>query len=282
MREAHLARARLRTAADDRAGRRRVMRRAERPACRSRGHRSRARSPMRSTPHRALRRRRAAAAVPAAVARACSCRCPAGRPAGGCARRRRRRAARASARPVRARRRDRARRVRGQRPAGCALAGIIAAARRPRAAHSAHTPNKVCRAARAAAARRGAPRRDSPPAPPRCVPSRARVRGRQQHAFDRLELAGQAQLAVELASRASDASATSSCDGRQQDAERDRQVVAAAFLGQIRGREIDRDAAGGEFEAGVLRARRARGPCSPSPRWRADPTMENVGSPLPR
>ena len=56
---------------------------------------------------------------------------------------------------------------------------------------------------------------------------------------------------------------------RGEDAERDRQVEAARFLGQVRGREIDGDAARRKLEARVLQAPRARGPWPPSPRLRA-------------
>ena len=64
-----------------------------------------------------------------------------------------------------------------------------------------------------------------------------------------------------------------------QERQRDRQIEMAALLGQIRGREIDRDALGRQAEA---RARRAR--CAPArairrPPCRAARRCVNAGSP---
>ena len=84
-----------------------------------------------------------------------------------------------------------------------------------------------------------------------CAALARRMRGGEQHAADRPELAGETELAVELACCSSVFSREFALPGRQQDAERDGQVVAAAFLRQIRGREIHRDAAGGNSKPAV-------------------------------
>src|SRR6185295_2597945 len=78
-----------------------------------------------------------------------------------------------------------------------------------------------------------------------------RVRGGQQHAANGPEFSREAEFAVELAA-VQQAFGERHLRGGEQDAERDRQVIAAAFLGQVRWRKIDRDASGRIFEARVL------------------------------
>ena len=72
----------------------------------------------------------------------------------------------------------------------------------------------------------------------------------KQHALDGLELPRETQLAIELEPRKCCVGEIS-LRGRQQDAERDRQIVAATFLGEIGRRQIDSDATGREFEARI-------------------------------
>ena len=96
------------------------------------------------------------------------------------------------------------------------------------------------------------------------MPAALRLRGGRQQAAHRLQLPGQAQLAVEL-TRLGDfpRRAPRRCGDLprgEQDPERDRQIEAAAFLRQLRGREIDGDAAGGKLEAASSAAPRARAP----------------------
>ena len=89
------------------------------------------------------------------------------------------------------------------------------------------------------------------------VPVPRGVRRREQQAAHGLELSGETQLAVELARHVSPAGVSRRADltGGQQNSERDRQIEATALLGQIRGRETHRDAAGGEFEVRVEQRR---------------------------
>ena len=97
VREADLARPRLRSAADERDVRDRVMRRAERTlGDEAAARRQQARRPSAPPSPRAPRRRSAAAGCPAAAAPSSSCRRRADRRAAGCGRRRRRSRARAA------------------------------------------------------------------------------------------------------------------------------------------------------------------------------------------
>ncbi len=128
-------------------------------------------------------------------------------------------------------------------------------------------------------------RRRPPARPPRALaaagPERARSpRAAQRHrqrAADRPQLAGQRQLAGEFVAPEHRAASWP----RQQHAQRDRQVEAAALLGQVRRREVDGDAPRREIEP-QFAAPRAPGRALSLPRLPADPTMVKAGRPLAR
>ena len=80
------------------------------------------------------------------------------------------------------------------------------------------------------------------------------MRSQQQRTFDGPELALEPKLPIELRACQCFIGAFQ-LRRRQQDAERDGEVVTTALLRQICRRKIDRDPAGGKFEVGVLQRR---------------------------
>src|SRR6185312_4749160 len=81
------------------------------------------------------------------------------------------------------------------------------------------------------------------------VPITAGVRRREHDAPHRFDFPSEPQLSIELAGRRAGGARPPKLSGGDEDAERDRQLEAAAFFRDFRGRQIDDDAAAGKFVA---------------------------------
>ena len=278
MRKARLAGARARAAADDRGGRRAVVRRAERRARDERPFRSeQARDRVDPRHLERLRRRERAAGSRAASGRASSCPSRAARRAGGCDRRRPRARAPGGPAPGRERRRDRAARARPLRRAARRRRSQLAAEVGDRFAEMPHRDRPAPRRAR--------PR---PQTPARRGSGRARCFSRPRRPRTRRARAGSVRPAQLTDRRVLREPLCRHLARGGEHRERDREVEARALLAQAGGREIDRDPpVERPLERRRRRRRSARDASPPDTRGRRGPRSRSRerrarGAPRPR